>query len=345
MRILLVDDNRTNLMFLGKLVEKAGYQHIAYDSPERLVADLPAIEFDIAVIDYVMPGFNGVELLRRIGTVDRHRQKPVIFVTADTDTETRMAALDAGAIDFLTKPVSPLEFQARLRNIAALTEARNRLADKANWLRMEVARAVEELRAREEEVIERLSIAAAYKDKGTGWHMKRVAAYSEAIARAAGLDEDYCHDIRLASLMHDIGKVAIPDAVLLKAGPLSDEELDEVRRHTTVGGDILRDAKSALLKMAADIATGHHERWDGTGYPVGLFGDDIPLPARIVAIADTFDALATERPYKKAWRIEDAVAHIRMKAGLYFDPVCVAAFERALPTILEARETLADPAG
>lgn len=345
MRILLIDDNRTNLVFLTKLVEKIGCEAIAYMSPEDVLSDMPALDYDIAVIDYQMPTYNGIELLTEIARFEKYRGRPAVFVTADNDSGVRMTALDAGAIDFLTKPVNPLEFQARMRNLVALVDAQNKLADKAAWLKAEVDKAVGELRAREEEIIERLTIAASYKDAETARHTKRVGEYSEAIAHECGLPAALCSDIKLASPMHDIGKVAIPDAVLLKKGMLTELEFAEMQKHTTVGCDILRESKSSLLQLAAEIAGSHHERWDGQGYPLRLSGNAIPLSGRIVALADNFDALTTARPYKEAWSVEKAVEHIVGRAGTQFDPDCVLAFEKALPTILrimrENAETLA----
>jgi putative two-component system response regulator len=336
MRILLVDDNKTNLSLLTKLVEKLdGCTPIAFDRPEDVLAAMPALEFDIGIIDFQMPVYDGVELLNEMTRFDKYREKPIVFVTADTDTATRMAALNAGAIDFLTKPVNPLEFQARLRNLAALVDARNKLADKAEWLKTEVKKALAELREREEEIIERLTIAASYKDAETASHIRRVGAYSGAIARALNLSDVYCSDIALASPMHDVGKVAIPDAILLKAGKLTEQEFAEMQQHTTVGCEILRASKSSLLQLAAEIAGSHHERWDGQGYPARLSGNQIPLSGRIVALADVFDALTTERPYKEAWSVEKAIAHIVEKSGSQFDPRCVEAFRSALPTILQ----------
>lgn len=334
MRILLIDDNRTNLVFLTKLVEKLGCEALAYTSPEDVLTDMPRLHYDIAVIDYQMPMYNGIELLTEVSRFEKYRGKPAVFVTADGDTAVRMAALDAGAIDFLTKPVNPLEFQARMRNLVALVDAQNKLADKAAWLRAEVDKAVSELRSREEEIIERLTLAASYKDAETAKHTKRVGEYSEAIALEFGLPTTLCSDIRLASPMHDIGKVAIPDAVLLKKGMLTEQEFAEMQKHTTVGCDILRESKSSLLQLAAEIAGSHHERWDGQGYPLRLTGSAIPLSGRIVALADNFDALTTARPYKEAWSVEKAVEHILGRAGSQFDPTCVQAFKRALPSIL-----------
>ncbi len=335
MRILLVDDNKTNLSFLTKLVEKLpGCVPLPYQAPDAVLADMPGLDFDIGIIDFQMPVYNGIELMTEVVRFEKYRDKPIVFVTADTDTTTRMSALNAGAIDFLTKPVNPLEFQARVRNLIALVEARNKLADRAEWLRTEVEKAVREIREREEEIIERLMIAASYKDTETARHTKRVASYSEAIALECGISKEFAADIRLASPMHDIGKVAIPDAVLLKKGKLTEQEFAAMQTHTIVGCDILKESKSSLLKLAAEIAGSHHERWDGQGYPRRLSGEDIPLVGRIVAIADNFDALTTSRPYKEAWSVERTVQHIIERSGTQFDPKCVEAFQRALPAIL-----------
>jgi putative two-component system response regulator len=339
MRILLVDDNRTNLTFLSKLVENIpGCTAVPFLLPEEVLAAAPNLDFDVAIIDYQMPTYSGVELLIELVRFEKYRDRPVVIVTADTDTSTRMAALNAGAIDFLTKPVNPLEFKARVKNLIALVDARNKLADKAEWLRVEVEKAVIELRAREEEIIHRLTIAASYKDLETARHTRRVSLYSEAIAVAVGLDPQLCSDIRLASPMHDIGKVAIPDALLLKRGKLTEGEFAAMQRHTVVGCDILRESKSSLLQLAAEIAGSHHERWDGQGYPFRLEGESIPLSGRIVAIADNFDALTTARPYKEAWSVERTVDHIRNRSGIQFDPRCVMAFDKALPIILDIME-------
>lgn len=343
MRILLVDDNNTNLMLLSELVAKLpGSVPVGFLDPAEALSKMPELDFDIAVIDYQMPGFNGIELLREIQMFERYKGKPVVMVTADKDITVRMACLDAGSIDFLNKPVNPLEFQARLRNLIALVEARYKLADKAEWLRAEVDKAVAEIRAREEEIIDRLSIATSFKDSETGLHTKRVGEYSRLIAKALGLDDGLCSDIRLAAPMHDVGKVGIPDAVLLKKGKLTEQEFASMQTHTLLGSDILRESKSGLLQLAASIAATHHERWDGQGYPRRLVGEAIPIAGRIVAVADNFDALTTARPYKEAWPVERAVAHIRDRSGSQFDPLCVAAFEAALGDILAVRALLAD---
>ncbi|WP_313606747.1 HD domain-containing phosphohydrolase [Rhizobium sp.] len=343
MRILLVDDNKTSLTLLTKLVDSLDHcLPIAFETPIGVLDAMPELDFDIAIIDFQMPWMTGVELLAEIFKFEKYRDKPIVFVTADTDLATRMAALDAGAVDFLNKPVNPTEFKLRIRNLAALADARNKLADRASWLREEVEKAVSELREREREIIYRLTLAAGYKDPETGRHTVRVGAYSESIARSYGLSEKFCTDIGVAAPMHDIGKVAIPDAVLLKSGKLTEGEFAQMQRHAEVGSDILGKSASSLLQLAAEIAGSHHERWDGKGYPYGLAGLDIPLSGRIVAIADNFDALTTPRPYKEAWTVSDTLTHILGQSGQQFDPDCVEAFKNAVPTILSIMDAERD---
>ncbi len=215
-----------------------------------------------------------------------------------------------------------------------LRAANRKLEDKAEWLRSEVDKALAEVRERDIEIVDRLSLAADYKDAELGAHTRRVGAYSEAIARQMGLPEERCADIRLASPMHDIGKVAIPDSVLLKAGPLTEEEFSVMQKHTVIGSQILSESKSGLLRLAAEIAEHHHEYWNGMGYPNRVEGEGIPLSARIVAVADTFDALTTIRPYKAAWKSEQAIEYIVGRSGEQFDPECIVAFQKALDEIL-----------
>lgn len=339
MRILIVDDNKTSLKLLVHLAGKIdGCEIVAFATPDEALGALPDIDLDLAILDYQMPTYNGVELYTEILRFEKYAQMPVVFVTADTDQATRMEALNAGAIDFLMKPVNPLEFNARVHNIVNLARARSELQKRAEWLRTEVEKTVKELREREEEIIQRLTLAAGYKDPDTAHHTLRVASYAEAIARELGLPDELCRDIRLAAPMHDIGKVAIPDTVLLKQGKLTEAEYRQMQCHALVGSDILGRSHSSLLQLAAEIAASHHERWDGQGYPNRVAGEDIPLAGRIVCIADNFDALTSERPYKSAWPFDRTVAHILARAGSQFDPACVAAFERALPKIRAIRD-------
>ena len=333
-RILLVEDNQTTLKTFARLVERIeGCVPVCYDDPADLVAGLPEIEFDIAVLDYRLPFCTGLDLIRKLKDSPRHRDVLIVLVTADDEPAIRVEALEAGAIDFLRKPVDHVEFNARMKNLVRLREAQIAMAGREDWLKSEVEKATAELREREEEIIHRLTLAAGYKDSETALHTERVGRYSGVIARRMGLPAALCRDIELAAPMHDIGKVGISEAVLRKCGKLDEAELREMRRHTFIGAEMLKGSKSALLRLAADIAASHHEYYDGGGYPCGLSGEAIPLAGRIVAIADTFDALTTERPYKPAWRISEAFAYIRSRSGLQFDPACVEAFFQASPEI------------
>lgn len=325
--VLLVEDNHTNLEMMRLLVaQMPNCAVLAFSSPTQVRDRMGEIGFDLAIIDYQMPDLNGVELVRLLRDDPRHANKPTIMVTADLNQAVRREAIEAGVVDFLNKPVEPYEFRLRVRNLLRLADAMNKLDDRARQLHDEVMRATGELRAREEEIVLRLSMTADFKDRETAAHTLRVARYAGIIADELGLDQQTRRDIELAAPMHDIGKVGIRDEVLLKPGRLNEAEVQHMRTHTLIGAQILSGSKSALLKLASDVALGHHERWDGTGYPSGLAQATIPLAARIVAVADVFDALTTERPYKSAWSIDRALAHLTMEAGRQFDPACVIAF-------------------
>lgn len=342
-RVLLVEDSPTTLKTFVKLVERLGNcEPVAYADPAELLADLPDLDFDIAVLDYMMPNHNGIEIIERLSGSARHAEKLIVIVTADSEPAIRLAALEAGAIDFLRKPVDPVEFTARMRNLIRLREAQIEMAGREAWLQREVDKATAELREREEEIIHRLTLAAGYKDNETALHTERVARYCGIIAREMGLPEEYCRDLELAAPMHDIGKVAISENILLKRGRLDPGEIADMRRHARIGAEMLKGSRSELLHLAAEVAETHHERYDGSGYPAGLSGNAIPLSGRIVAIADTFDALTTERPYKAAWPISEAAAYIRTRSGSEFDPDCVGAFVSASPEIFRVCRDHAD---
>lgn len=328
--ILIVDDNRTSLALMDMLVRKLPNCATKLQSDSlSVVQSLGTIEFDIAVIDYQMPNVNGVELTRAIRAEPRFADKPIVMVTVDHDSDIKMAALEAGVVEFLHKPIEPVEFKTRIRNLARLSDAQRKLSSHRDWLSAEVGKATAELRWREEEIVGRLSRAAGYKDHETALHTARMARYSGILARHLGLPEDVCRDIQIAAPMHDIGKVGIRDDVLLKKGFLTEEERLHMNEHTRIGGAILEGSDCPLLKLASDIARTHHERWDGTGYPAGLKDHEIPPAGRIAAVADVFDALTSARPYKAAWSMNHAFAYLVEHSGRHFDPDCVAAFDRA----------------
>jgi putative two-component system response regulator len=348
MRIVIVDDNPVNLKLMESLVKRANpeYQPLTFqDSAEGLAWCLnPDNVTDLLIVDYMMPAPDGLEFIRLYRERAENADIPVLMITADHEKETRYAALDAGANDFLTKPIDNAEFRARLRNMMALRRSQKALADRAAWLAEKVAEATSEILDREHEMITRLSRAAEFRDPETGAHIQRMSNYSHLIAIQLGLPHAEQELILRAAPMHDVGKIAIPDHILLKPGKLDDAEFTIMKTHAQKGYEILRGSRSNLLDVAAVIAHSHHEKFDGSGYPRGLKGENIPLHGRIVAVADVFDALTTERPYKKAWELDRAVEFLHAGAGSHFDPLCVAAFITRLDDALIIRDSFQDAA-
>lgn len=335
MKALLVDDSPSSLLHLKHLVEAASdLTCFAYSDPVEALDAARDGGFDIAIVDYAMPGMDGIELIRRLRAMPAYAPIPIVMITTSTSQEVRFQALEAGATDFLSKSPDATEIMVRLRNMINLSTASRRLYDQASWLAREVEIATQALLDREEEMIFRLSLAVEYRDNDTGGHILRVARYSRILAEELGLPDSACRSIYLAAPLHDVGKVAIPDAILLKPGRLDPSEFSMVEGHAAIGERILSGSRSELIRLAADIAGAHHERWNGTGYPNGLAGRLIPLAARIVAIADVFDALTTPRPYKTAMSSEAAFAYIDRERGGHFDPTCVDAFLAAGDRIL-----------
>ncbi|KTR02999.1 hypothetical protein NS365_20005 [Aureimonas ureilytica] len=312
---------------MGDLLKQDGrYEQLSFTCPRTVKVILPHLRFDMAVVGDQMLHMSGSDLTREIQKNAAHADKPIIMVTADHSEHNRVEALQAGALEFLRKPVDSIEFITRIHNLARLCNAQRRLADRADWLRAEADVIVEELRRREEEIIHRLTLAAGYKDDDTAAHTVRMARMCAEIARELGLSPKFCRDIELAAPMHDIGKVGIPDELLLKTGKLSETEMEQMREHTRIGGEILNGSSCELLRLAAVIATSHHEWWNGEGYPEKLSGTNIPMAGRIAAVADVFDALISSRSYKRAWPEEEALEYITGQAGIQFDPDCVRAF-------------------
>lgn len=325
--IVIVDDSEINLTLFKYMVAR-----IAGVTPHCFSVSAEALEWcerhgaDVVVVDYMMPSPDGLEFIRRLRGFAGLTDVPVVMVTANDLKEVRYAALEAGATDFLTKPVDKNEFVARIGNMATLRRGQRLLADRAALLAAEVAAATATIVEREQETIFRLSRAAEYRDPETGSHILRMAHYSRLIAASLGLGGEEQQLIFEAAPMHDIGKVGIPDMILLKPGRLTPEEFEVMKNHATIGHEILHGSSSPKLKAAAAIALAHHEKWDGSGYPRGLAGKDIPLHGRIVAVADVFDALTSERPYKKAWELDKAADFLRGQSNSHFDPACVDAF-------------------
>ncbi len=336
MNVLIVDDTLANLKLMESLIRKIGDElsPFTHADPQAGLAACAAQAVDLLIVDYMMPGLDGIEFIRRFRALPGHDETPVLMVTADHERNTRYGALDVGATDFLTKPIDSREFRSRVRNMLALQRSRKLIADRAQWLEEEVAKRTHEIVAREMEMIMRLSRAAEFRDPETGAHIQRMSQFSRLIAEQLGMPDAEQELILRAAPMHDVGKIAIPDHILLKPGRLTPEEFELMKRHAEYGYEILKNSCSTLLDVAAIIARSHHEKFDGSGYPAGLRGEDIPLYGRIVAVADVFDALTSARPYKEPWPLEDATGFLRQGAGSHFDPRCVEAFLARLDDVL-----------
>jgi putative two-component system response regulator len=327
-RILLVDDEPRNLLLLERSLESAGY-HDVHATPDssRVLPLCAQIRPDLLLLDLHMPGVDGFQLLREINTgTTSGRYLPVLVLTADATEHTKRRALGAGAHDFLTKPFSITEVLLRIRNLLETRALYLELEHHNQQLNTRVAERTRELEAARLEVLERLCQAVEFRHDVTGRHTRRVGERSAELADRAGLPSTEVDRIRRAAPLHDVGKIAIPDAVLQKPGRLTREEFELMQQHTVFGGRILAGGGSELMELAESIALCHHERWDGSGYPQRLAGDQIPVAARIVSIVDVFDAITSDRGYRDAWPIERAIEEIRLGAGRQFDPELVEAF-------------------
>ena len=333
--VLIVDDNLTNLTLFRHLLKKIDdVESVSFDEPLKALEWCTTNEPDLVLLDYMMPEMDGLEFIQHFKEIEEYKDVPIIVITADTENEVRHKALNLGAQDFLNKPIDKVEFLARIKNLLTLRESQQALANRADWLDKEVKKATAELRSREKEMVLRLSKAAEHRDPETGQHLIRMSNYARLIARELGLSEEQQELILEAAPMHDIGKVATPDAILLKQGKLTDDEFIIMKQHAANGYNILADSDSILIRMAAIMALTHHEKFDGNGYPRGLKGESIPIYGRIVAVADVFDALTSSRPYKKAWSLEDATKFLKDNSGIHFDPQCVEAFFKAWAEVL-----------
>jgi len=328
--ILVVDDTPENIdVLVGTL--KQDYHVKAAINGEMALKIVHATPPDIILLDIMMPGIDGYEVCRRLKADYTTRHIPVIFITAKIGVQDELQGLELGAVDYITKPISPPIVKARVKTHLALYD-QNRELDQKVHLK------TQQLHETRLQIIQRLGRAAEYKDNETGMHVIRMSHYSRILGVAAGMNETEADLLMSAAPMHDIGKIGIPDHILKKPGKLTEEEFDIMKTHTTIGAEIIGDDPSELLQLAKVVALTHHEKWNGFGYPNGLAEEDIPRVGRIVAIADVFDALTSERPYKKAWTVEDAVELLNNGAGEHFDPLLVKLFVEALPEMLEVKK-------
>lgn len=357
-RILIVDDNVSNVRLLEKVLSLSGYKDFRSATDPRIVPDL-CREFDpdVLLLDLNMPWLNGFELLEIIQQQVKNSCLAVIVITAQSEHENRMRALRMGVNDFVGKPFDSAEVIMRIRNMLQFRRMnlqlrdQNRQMEQANLLledsnrllEFRVALRTQELQDTQIELVSRLVRAVEFRDHVTGNHVFRIGKYAEILGELLGMRPEQCSRLNQAATMHDIGKIGIADQILHKNGPLNDDEWIIMKNHTLKGGEILAGSNLAVLQLGEQVAKSHHERWDGTGYPLALSGEDIPIAGRIVAVCDVFDALMAKRPYKEAMSLEKSLEIIRNGEGTHFDPALARLFLDHLPRFLAVWEAWQDP--
>ena len=344
-RVIIVDDRNTARSLLEGLAKslEPGIVVETFAEPQEALKYMQNVTPDLIITDYRMPGMDGIEFTRRVRAEPNLLDVPLVIVTVVEDRQIRYQALENGATDFLTRPIDPQECRARCLNLLALRRNQKVVSERALLLESQVMQATQEVRSRERETLLKLAKAGEYRDEDTGNHIIRMAKYARLIAEELQLSAIECDEIESAAPMHDIGKIGISDLILLKPGLHTPEESIIMRRHPAIGYEILANSPSRYLQMGAVIALGHHEKYDGTGYPQGQSGGDIPLAARIVAVADVFDALTSVRPYKKAWSFQNALDYVQVNSGKHFDPDCVRAFEKRVDGVAQIMRDLGEP--
>lgn len=343
-KIMVVDDEKDNLVLMDKLLKKLGYKNIlTINDPFKVCQLYLEFEPDLIILDIIMPELDGYQVMEQLKKlIPQETYLPVLVLTADNTSEARLKSLWMGAKDVLTKPFDISEIFLRIRNLLKTRYLHLQLQNQNTVLEHKVMERTFELQESHLDILVRLARAAEYRDDDTGEHTWRVARISSVLAKALGLPDEHCELMLHAARLHDVGKIAIPDSVLLKPGKLTNEEFDLMKTHTTIGAEILSKGRSKLLQMAECIALTHHEKWNGFGYPKKLKEEEIPIEGRIVSIADVFDALTHDRPYKKAWPIEEAVAEIQSQSGKQFDPNVVKVFMENLDEIVSVKKELDD---
>lgn len=341
--IFVVDDDPANLKLLDRMLRQNGYQRLVMvDDARQVLTSYAKAHPDLILLDINMPHYDGYQVLQQLQELGDPLLPPVIFLTAQNQKEFLYRALSAGARDFISKPFDGTELIMRVRNLLDVHLAHRFMFDQKAILEQKVAARTEELQRTRLQIVQRLGRAAEYRDEETGIHIIRMSRICHTLARSAGLDGASCDLMLNASPMHDIGKIGIPDAIMLKPGKLTPDEFEIMKTHTTIGGKLLDGDDSRLMRMAHEIALTHHEKWNGSGYPRGLKGEQIPYTGRIACLADVFDALTSQRPYKAAWPIEKAITFVQDNSGELFDPFLVGLFERELPAIRQILDLYAE---
>ncbi len=345
-KILVIDDDESALRMMRRRLEREGYTDLFLtSSPEEGLIKFDTWDPDLLILDLNMPTLDGFQVLTalRQRNPDQLAETPVLILTGEGGQDNKLHALSLGARDFLSKPFDPAELSMRVKGNLQVRKLLMTVSADNVQLELRIRARTAELEKANLEIIQRLMAAAEYRDDDTGSHIGRISKYSALLAQSLKLDETAQEMIRRASPMHDLGKIGIPDRILLKPGKLTPEEWEVMKTHSQIGADLLSNSVSQLLNMAEEIALTHHEKWNGMGYPRGLKQTEIPVSGRIVAVVDVFDALTSERPYKQAWPTDRALEVLRSDSGTHFDPEIVEAFFEILPQILAVKESLTAP--
>lgn len=337
--ILVVDDDPSIQRMFYRLLKRAGYKITIADNGQDAFQKISQSIPDLILLDLCMPGLDGFQMITCLKEKPDTKDIPIILITGLNTSQNHVKALDLGANDFMSKTAFPEEILARIRSHVKIKHLNDQLRDYRHSLEKMVALRTSQLKDASLEVIWRLASASEYRDNETGTHIKRMSQYAAAIAAKMDLPDKTVEAILYAAPMHDIGKIGIPDGILLKQGKLTTQEWDIMKKHTIIGADILKASKIGFVKLGAMIAMNHHEKWNGSGYPRGLKGREIPLAARIAALADAFDAITSKRPYKEAFSIEKAHHIIREEREKHFDPDVVDAFFLIQDEILKIQES------
>ena len=342
--ILIVDDEAVNVLVLKKILEAKGYTNIiTTQDPTKTLSLYNEYKSDLILLDINMPVMDGYEVMKQLCEHLNQKLPPILILSAQHTQSFRQKALDNGALDYVTKPFNAEELLSRVHNLLAVEMANKYMRLQNEILENNVNERTKELNDTRLQVVRRLGLAAEYRDNETGLHIIRMSKIAVVIAKAYGVNEKQCVLLLNAAPMHDIGKIGIPDEILLKPGKFEKEEWQVMQTHAQIGADILSGDDSELMIMSHDIALTHHEKWNGKGYPNNLKGEDIPLMGRITALADVFDALTSVRPYKQAWSVQDAVDLIKKESGEHFDPNLVDLMLNNLDDIIEIKNEHAEP--
>lgn len=338
-KILIIDDNLANIMLLEKMLKIYGYTNTKTSTDSRQVLKIyTEWNPDLILLDLKMPFLDGFQVLEQLNEIKGEDYLSIIVVTAQNDKKNLLKALDLGAKDFIGKPFDHSEVMMRIRNMLEMRLLHNQVIENNRILEEKVKERTEELQDLQIELIQRLVKAAEFRDNDTGSHINRIGLYTSELAKLVGISKYCCNLLHHASMMHDIGKIGIADEILLKPGKLNAEEWVKMKLHTIKGAQILTGSTFEIIKMGEKIALTHHEKWDGSGYPNGLKGEEIPLVGRITALCDVFDALLSKRPYKEPWPLDKVLAEIKKGSGNHFDPSLVCIFLDSLPIFLDIKE-------